>query len=165
MKTKSIIFCLLFAICINTSITVYAQAVNKQDSLALVDLYNSTNGPNWRDHTNWLTKRPIATWYGITVTSTRVTEINLFNSDLNGRIPSSIGDLVNLTTLDLSINQLSGNIPTSLGNLVNLSYLGLSDNQFIGNIPSAMGNLVNLLNLYLSDNHLSGNIPSAIAIS
>ena len=44
MKTKSILFCLVFAFCTNTSITVYAQAVNKQDSFALVDLYNSTNG-------------------------------------------------------------------------------------------------------------------------
>jgi hypothetical protein len=39
MKTKSPLLCLLFAICTNTFITVYSQAVNKQDSLALVDLY------------------------------------------------------------------------------------------------------------------------------
>ena len=44
MKTKSILFGLVFAFCTNTCITAYAQAVNKQDSLALVDLYNSTNG-------------------------------------------------------------------------------------------------------------------------
>jgi hypothetical protein len=47
MKTKSTLFSLVFALCANTSITVYAQAVNKQDSLALVDLYNSTDGPHW----------------------------------------------------------------------------------------------------------------------
>jgi hypothetical protein len=28
---------------------------NVNDSLALVDLYNSTNGPSWTIHNNWLT--------------------------------------------------------------------------------------------------------------
>src|SRR3954453_12709686 len=106
MKTKSILFCLVFALCANTSITVYAQAVNKQDSLALIDLYNSTNGSNWNDHTNWLTKRPVKTWYGITVTGTRVTRIALYSNSLSGRIPSSLGNLVNLGVLYLNDNQL-----------------------------------------------------------
>jgi hypothetical protein len=54
MKTKFTLFCLLFAVCTNTFITVYAQAVNKQDSLALVDLYNSTNGATWIGNAGWL---------------------------------------------------------------------------------------------------------------
>ncbi len=34
--------------------TVRAQ-VTEQDSLALVALYNATDGSNWADNTNWLT--------------------------------------------------------------------------------------------------------------
>jgi len=48
MKTKSILFCLALAVYANTNI-IHAQ-VNVQDSLALVDLYNSTDGPNWFLH-------------------------------------------------------------------------------------------------------------------
>src|SRR5256885_10631651 len=99
MKTKSTLFCLLFAFCTNTCISVYAQVVNKKDSLALVDLYNNTNGPNWFDHTNWLTKQPVNTWYGISVSGTKVTAINLSENSLNGSIPASIGNLVNLGNL------------------------------------------------------------------
>src|SRR3954471_7631491 len=107
MKTKFMLFCLMFALCATTSITVYSQ-VNKQDSLALVDLYNSTNGPNWDDHTNWLTKRPVSKWYGITVTGARVTGVFPANNNLSGTIPSSIGNLVKLNYLSLGSNQLSG---------------------------------------------------------
>jgi hypothetical protein len=36
--------------------------VNVQDSLALVALYNSTDGPHWKNHTNWLTAQPVKNW-------------------------------------------------------------------------------------------------------
>src|SRR6266536_2508277 len=160
MKTKSTLFCLVFALCANIN-TSHAQ-VNVQDSLALVDLYNSTNGPNWNNHTNWLTKSPVSTWYGIGVVNTRVTMIRLERNNLNGKIPSSIGNLVNLYNLYLNNNQLSGSIPSSLGNLVNLYDLYLSYNQLNGSIPSSVGNLVNLKNLYLHFNQLSGSIPSSL---
>ena len=46
-------------LCISISNITYSQAVNKQDSLALVDLYKSTNGPEWNDNSGWL-NGPIA---------------------------------------------------------------------------------------------------------
>ena len=63
MKTKSLLSCLMFAICANIH-TTNAQ-VNVQDSLALVDLYNSTDGSHWKQNKNWLTSNPVKTWYGI----------------------------------------------------------------------------------------------------
>ncbi|MBX2922196.1 MAG: hypothetical protein KF746_08395 [Chitinophagaceae bacterium] len=39
--------------------------VNVQDSLALVDLYNSTDGPDWVQNANWLAG-PVSTWHGVT---------------------------------------------------------------------------------------------------
>src|SRR5438105_4616827 len=161
MKTKSILFCLVFAVYANTCITANAQAVNKQDSLALVDLYNSTNGAGWNDNSGWLTG-PVTTWSGITITGTRVTGIYFVDNHLSGGIPSSLGNLANLQYLSLSSNQLSGSIPSSLGNLVNLQGLYLFQNQLSGSIPSSLGNLVNLYDLELYNNHLSGSIPSSI---
>src|SRR6266536_525337 len=160
MKTKSILFCLLFAVCVNIH-TAKAQ-VNVQDSLALVDLYNNTDGPNWRYHDHWLTSSPVSTWFGITVTKERVTQISLYENNLEGNIPSSIGNLVYLDTLDLSLNQLSGRIPSSISNLINLYILDLQDNQLTGSIPSSLGNLINLQTLSLSDNQLTGSIPSSL---
>src|SRR5438045_9555378 len=99
------LFCLVFAVYVNTIITVHAQAVNKQDSLALVDLYKSTNGSNWGDHANWLTRKSVKTWYGITVTGTRVTKIELFLNNLNGNIPATISNLVKLSELDIGTSE------------------------------------------------------------
>src|SRR6266496_34291 len=159
MKTKSTLFCLVFALCLNIN-TSNAQ-VNVQDSLALVDLYNSTDGPNWACiHTNWLTKKPVSTWEGITVTNKRVTSIQMCG--LEGHLPSSIGNLTNLRTLDFSVNYgLSGSIPIEIGKLQKLHYLDLSYNQ-LSNIPSSIGNLINLTHLNLSNNQISGSIPSFI---
>src|SRR6266542_1586930 len=152
MKTKSTLFCLVFALCVNIN-TSNAQ-VNQQDSLALVDLYNSTGGPNWVNHTNWLTSNPVSTWYGIiSVSNGRVIHINLETNNLTGQLPSSIGNLQKLGTLRLAVNQLSGSIPSSIGNLVNLQVLVLDGNQLNGAIPSSLRTLVNLQLLALGSNH------------
>src|SRR4051812_34009895 len=149
MKMKSTLFCLVFALFTNTFIIVYGQAVNKQDSSALIDLYNSTNGSNWVDHTNWLTKHPLRTWYGITVTDNRVTGLNLNVNNLNGTISPSIGNMVKLAFLYLGLNQLRGSIPSSIGNLVNVTDFRLNENQSSGSLPLSMGNLKNLTYLAL----------------
>jgi Leucine-rich repeat (LRR) protein len=160
MKTLFTFF-LIFVFCLNAAITTKAQ-VNVSDSLALVDLYNSTNGPGWKYNRGWLTTDPVSTWVFITVTGTRVTQIWLQGNNLTGTIPSSIGNLVNLQSLQLNENQLSGSIPSSIGNLVNLQTLYLPVNQLSGSIPSSIGNLVQLDQLLLSNNRLSGSIPSSI---
>src|SRR5436853_4138149 len=160
MKSKTLALCFILCSTI-ISTSSRGQAVNTTDSLALVDLYNSTNGPAWHHHDNWLTG-PVSSWYGITVNASRVTEILLKFNNMNGSIPSSIGNLTNLELLGLYVNQLSGHIPSSIGNLVNLEFLNLDDNQLSGNIPSSIGNLVNLITLVLGYNQLTGNIPSSI---
>ena len=59
MKKIYTAFCLLIALSICKPSVINAQ-VNVNDSLALVDLYNSTNGPNWMRNTNWLTEAPVS---------------------------------------------------------------------------------------------------------
>ena len=90
------------------------------------------------------------------------TELNLYNKNLIGTIPSEIGNLSNLTRLDLTDNQLTGNIPSEIGNLTNLTFFSLKDNAFAGPIPSEVGNLTKLNVLRLANNQLNGEVPIAM---
>ncbi len=59
--------------------------------------------------------------------------------DVRGTIPTELGLLTQLTSLDLSGNQLNGTIPSALGKLTQLTALRLSGNQLNGTIPSTIG--------------------------
>ncbi|XP_027098106.2 receptor-like protein EIX2 [Coffea arabica] len=65
-----------------------------------------------------------------------------------------------LTYLDLSFNNLQGSIPSEIGQLINLTYLDLSHNNVQGSIPSEIRPLSKLTNLSLSGNSLNGTIPT-----
>ncbi|KAL7218701.1 hypothetical protein ACSBR2_011884 [Camellia fascicularis] len=61
--------------------------------------------------------------------------LNLSNNDLSGRIPSCLGNLINLESLDFSQNKLSGEIPQQLTLLTFLEFLNVSNNNLTGPIP------------------------------
>lgn len=155
---------------------------------ALVDLYNSTNGPGWTSKTGWLQTNTPCSWYNVTcnnATPRRVATISLSsnnligtipdsivilnlqglflsNNNISGSIPANIGQMTNLSVLYLNDNRMSSGIPASMGNLTELRHLQLKGNLFSGSIPSQLGNLNNLLNLGLDSNRLSGDIPDSI---
>jgi Leucine-rich repeat (LRR) protein len=132
------------------------------DSLALVNLYNETNGAQWTNRTNWLTG-PMQTWFGITCdTGNRVMKVLLPHNKLNGTIPVQIGTLNHLTQLNLSNNQLSGIIPDEIERVAGLTLLNLYGNQLTGIIPAGIGDLTDLAELGLHFNQLSGAIPSRL---
>ena len=146
-----------------------------RDSIALVALYNSTDGANWTN--KWDLNQSMNNWYGVTLDDngcimcidmdgTPDCDVqNIQGADGNnlvGDLPDEIGNLENLMTLILSHNQLTGTIPSSIGNLSNLKDLRLIRNQFTGSIPEEIGNLSNLVTLWLNENQLSGNIPVPI---
>ena len=33
----------------------------------LIEFYNATNGPEWKNNTNWCSEEPLSQWYGIQV--------------------------------------------------------------------------------------------------
>jgi Leucine-rich repeat (LRR) protein len=144
-------------------VNIFGQAAAVQDSLALVDFYNSTGGPNWTDHTNWLTTAPLGTWRNVTVSNGRVTYLYLDGNNISGKIPVSFGNLTKLGFLSIDGAHLTDSLPSSFGNLTSLTYLDLSSNQLSGPIPSSLGNLSNVSTLLLNNNNLSGTIPSALA--
>jgi len=138
-------------------------SVVEQDSLALVALFNSTNGPNWKNKTNWL-QGPVSSWFGVIIFNNAVTAVKLDSNNLAGPLPAQIGNLTQLTSLDLGGNQLTGAIPGTIGNLRNLAYLNLSGNQLFGDMPNQMTNLNTLRELYLHDNRLV-NLPNVTTIA
>lgn len=133
---------------------------NPQDSLAMVDLYNSTNGPAWLNNTNWLSPKPLTTWFGITQRRGKITDLKLVQNNLSGTIPVSIGNLIHAGTIYLRNNRLTGSIPSSIGNLFSLLNLDLSYNQLNGTIPLTFNNIPNFGVLTLSYNQLTGSIPN-----
>ncbi|XP_011621065.1 probable LRR receptor-like serine/threonine-protein kinase At1g34110 [Amborella trichopoda] len=82
----------------------------------------------------------------------RTLQISL--NKFSGHILLEIENLTNLELLDLSRS-----IPTSTGEMVNLSVLDLAGNKLMGPIPTALGHLTDLQLLNLSNNKLSGPIP------
>ncbi|XP_059070498.1 LRR receptor-like serine/threonine-protein kinase SIK1 [Cryptomeria japonica] len=88
-----------------------------------------------------------------------VTCMDLSNNELEGEVPSEIGNLKWLRLLNLSMNNLKGTIPNSLGEMHQLDSLDLSRNYFSGKIPLELQSLSYLGSLNLADNNLSGSIP------
>lgn len=81
---------------------------------------------------------------------------------LRGTLPSELGELTKLQTLDLQDCALSGTIPSELGNLANLKFLDISECNFRGTIPTELFRLTSLEKLNLSANQITGNLPSEI---
>jgi len=141
-----------------------AQAqVNVGDSLALVQIYDATNGAGWTSSTNWLTG-PVNTWQGVTVTGTRVTALSLTFNNLSGALPYHLGFLQELTELSLQGNSLTGSVPATLVFLQKLKILDLSLNKLSGSIPATLGLTLSLTNVNLSGNLLGGSIPVTLAL-
>jgi hypothetical protein len=151
------------------------------DRNALMELFDSTGGDQWKNNSGWGQGAPSNSWHGIQVNSRgRVTRVDLFNNGLSGPLPESVGDLKKVTYLNLKNNNLAGPIPQSIGNMESLKSLILSGrtydiggtlreppenlnnayhpgkyrsstNRFEGTIPNSVGNLSNLQFLEISD--------------
>ena len=175
-----------------TNIPMKSGVLNCEEKVAgdrgvLIDFFNSTNGQNWYNSTNWLSEKSLGEWHGVSVdheehvTELRLIDNNLtgsippdlskltqlqtlvlFGSEITGIIPPEIALLRNLKILNLSLNQLTGSIPPELGELENLEELMLPSNNLTGVIPPELGELENLTRLQLTDNKLTGGIPAEL---
>lgn len=128
---------------------------------------------------DWSADLSISEWYGVTVSDSRVRELNLSGEysiskewedgvvvhveTLSGPIPPEVGRLTNLTSLDLSTNQFTGQIPPELTQLTNLTNLNLSVNSLTGPIPTELGQLTKLTDLDLEWNDFTGPIPTELS--
>ena len=131
---------------------------------ALVDLYNDTNGSSWTNKSGWedgaaATNCSPCTWYGIKCDNLEnVIEIDLVNNNLNGTVPSSMGELTKLRSIRLLVNNLSGTFPDIWANMDDLEFIDLSNNLFTGTMPASLGNLLKLTTLYIENNDMTGDL-------
>ena len=144
------------------------------DCLALVAIQNhwaqeATNNNLYASHSlrDWgAGGKRINTWSGLFVSGGRVTEMILASTSLVGifgSIPSEIGNLTALDTLNLSSNRFIGSIPSEIGNLTSLRFLWLHNNRLSGAIPTEIGALTSLTTLRLHNNQPRLPISAGIA--
>jgi Leucine-rich repeat (LRR) protein len=137
------------------------------DSLAAVSFFLMTGGVDWANRTNWLTRQPLQSWYGLTVQGGRIISIALPNNNLNGTLTSAIVQLSvisALKTLNLSGSRLPGVLPSAIGTMRTLRTLNLSAIGLSGALPKELANLDSLEVLRLDTNNLSGS-PEEILCS
>jgi hypothetical protein len=134
---------------------------------ALVVLYESTDGDNWDNNTDWLTTNTPCTWHGVTCNAGHVGALRLAGgwgggNNLTGSLPPEIGNLIHLEDIYLAGNELSGAIPSEIGNLSKLKEIRMYNNQLTGTLPSEIGQLTSLTMLALDNNQITGAIPPEI---
>jgi hypothetical protein len=155
MKMRNLFLTMALALCSH----IVQSQVTEQDSLALVALYNATNGPAWVVDSNWLTTAPVGQWHGVTVEGGRVTEISMHYNNLDGPLPAEIGDLTAITALLLCCNALSDTIPPTIGNLTQLENFVIETNNFSGSFPAEIANCQNLRAIIAYTNNFTGTFP------
>jgi Leucine-rich repeat (LRR) protein len=81
---------------------------------------------------------------------------------LSGTIPSELGNLSSLTFMDMAGCGLRGTIPTELFRLAKLEKLSLGANLFEGGLPNEIGNLESVKEIRITGAHLSGTLPTSL---
>ncbi len=115
-----------------------ASGVSEAECDALVSLYNSTNGAGWADHTHWLEKPDVCTWFGVGCGDGAVLRLDLGGNNLQGPLPNTLGSLKYLDSLMLGGNKLTGGLPPSLGSAAYMNVLDISQNAGLsGPVPMA----------------------------
>uniref|UniRef100_A0A2N9J466 Leucine-rich repeat-containing N-terminal plant-type domain-containing protein n=1 Tax=Fagus sylvatica TaxID=28930 RepID=A0A2N9J466_FAGSY len=83
----------------------------------------------------------------------------LYRNEIGGKIPTELGTLKNLVSMDLYENKFEGEIPKSFAKLKSLRFLRLNNNKITGLIPRELTSLSNLKVFDVSNNNLCGTIP------
>ena len=129
------------------------------------DQWTSWNRANWPTSSTWPaapTSADFGTWQGVGVSNGDIVSLDRNVANLTGTLPTSLGLLTQLTSLNLANNpQLTGALPASLGQLTHLTYLRTTSSALNGPLPASLGQLPALQELYLEANRFTGPLPSS----
>lgn len=87
--------------------------ISEIERAALLALYQSTDGSNWKNHDGWLgPPGSECKWFGVECTAVHqgVSALSLENNNLAGTLPAELNNL-DLDTVRLAGNHLSGSLP------------------------------------------------------
>lgn len=132
---------------------------------ALIELYNATDGPNWKNNENWCSDKPLDEWYGI---ETRgypyVYFLMLHVNNLKGTLPKGfLTKLGPCNDVSLSTNQLNGQLPEDIAVNLSAEQLHFSNNNYTGTLPAKVFKLPYLKSFSAGSNKLTGTIPEGAA--
>ena len=65
-------------------VTVSVIRAQVNDREALVRFFKVTGGSKWKNKRNWCTRKPVETWFGVTVDSDGQVRLDLRNNNLIG---------------------------------------------------------------------------------
>ncbi|XP_024013592.1 probable LRR receptor-like serine/threonine-protein kinase At4g36180 isoform X3 [Eutrema salsugineum] len=89
--------------------------------------------------------------------------MNISKNGFQGNLPSSLGNMSRIDTLDVSHNSFQGKLPRSLvKGCYNLAYLKLSHNKLSGEVFPESAELYDLRWLYMDNNQFTGNIGQGL---
>jgi hypothetical protein len=89
-------------------------------------------------------------------------DMDIQTNSLSGSLPTQLGTLTALITLQLGFNVCSGSLPKQLGVLTTLEEMYLEVNWLSGSLPTQLGVLTMLEGMSLEHNHLSGILPTQL---
>jgi len=126
---------------------------------AILDLFLSVGlERGMREH------ETVCSWRGIDCAGGgEVTAIHLSGLNLTGTLPTSLGALKRLRTLDVHGNALSGTVPSSFYKLHELTKVRLDHNLISGTLSGAFTELRSVSAARLDHNLLSGSLASDLS--
>jgi len=101
---------------------------------ALIEFFYASGGPNWTNRTGWVTSTDVSTWYGVTLETGHVAELNLTGNNLTGAAGGSLEGLDWLDKLfvygnyldSLDVTTLTAMLNLHIGNNDGITFTGLS---------------------------------------
>lgn len=165
MKTNSLFFIVFLFYFLSLSFPSNSEKCNPQDKKVLLkikkDLGNPYHLASWNPNTD------CCDWYVVDCDpkTNRINALTVFQANISGQIPASVGDLPYLETLLFRhITNLTGEIPSAIAKLTRLRMVRLSWTNLTGPVPSFFSKLPALYYLDLSFNQLSGSIPPSLSL-
>ena len=135
------------------------------EAYAMAVLYYSTSGASWKHNGGWATYDTSPCKYqGVICTKVDLSAPNAATGlTAKSATPVNNKGLVEvITNLTMSDCGLSGTIPTELGFLLDLLSIDFSRNHLVGHIPSSLSNPKRLESLYLEENELKGSLTDVL---